>query len=113
MLSVLCMVCLFGTCLADDNNENWVQYYYNGNNDYYFVDTNSIKTTLYNGRKYLDVKTKRKEEGEEFYIYFARTVSKTNAEWHEVLDIGNSRGVIWNILINMLTLKKVQMIFPK
>ena len=93
MLSVLCMVCLFGTCLADDNNENWVQYYYNGNNDYYFVDTNSIKTTLYNGRKYLDVKTKRKEEGEEFYIYFARTVSKTNAEWHEVLDIGNSRGV--------------------
>ena len=93
MLVVLCLLCLVGTCLANDKKDNWVFYYSSINNNTFFVDTNSLKVVEYNGRKYLETRSKRKEEGEEFYLYFSRTITKTTAEWHQLFDISQGKQI--------------------
>ena len=93
VLSVLCLLCLFGTCLANDKNENWVNVYNSTGTNTFWLDTNSLKVVEYNGRKYLETRLKRKEEGEEFYVYFTRTVTKTTAEWHQLFDIGQGKQI--------------------
>ena len=87
MLVVLCLLCLVGTCLANDKKENWVLFYSTINNNTFWIDTNSLKVVEYNGRKYLETRLKSKEEAEEFYLYFSRTITKTTAEWHLLYDI--------------------------
>ena len=67
--------------------------YSNINNNTFFVDTNSLKVVEYNGRKYLETRLKRKEEGEEFYLYFSRTITKTTAEWHQLFDISQGKQI--------------------
>ena len=77
---VLCMTCLFGSCVAAEQKENWVEYA-RGTRDVFHVDTNSLHATEYNGRKYLDMRSKM--------VNF--NSKKTLFEWHQLIDIAQGK----------------------
>lgn len=93
LLCMACMICLQGLCLADDEKENWVEYYRETEQPWniYYVDTNSIKALDYNGRKYLEANVRRKEETYEYIWVVVRQIEVTNAKWHKVFDIENQK----------------------
>ncbi|WP_276839061.1 hypothetical protein [Anaerovibrio lipolyticus] len=77
---VLCMTCLLGSCVAAEQKENWVEYA-RGTRDVFHVDTNSLHATEYNGRKYLDMRSKM--------VNF--NSKKTLFEWHQLIDIAQGK----------------------
>ncbi|SHK26304.1 hypothetical protein SAMN05216582_101104 [Selenomonas ruminantium] len=80
MVCVLCVACLFGNCGAAEKNENWVKMTWTPKLEF-FLDASAIKATEYNGRKYLDIKTKA--------VVFKN--NKTIAEWHVLIDIAQGK----------------------
>ena len=53
LLCLTCMICMQGLCLA--GNGSWVEFYRSSDGgSIYFVDTGSIKTVEWSGRKYLE-----------------------------------------------------------
>lgn len=99
LLCMACTLCLYGNCAAEDEKENWVQFYYKSDYDIFYVDTNSIRVREYEGRKYLDVHVRRREKRVEQLILVNRWIEVKNAEWHIVYDITNGKNVVleaWN-----------------
>lgn len=82
LLCMACMICMGGLCMA--GNENWVQYLKNAKGSHY-VDTNSITTREYEGRKYLDLKVKW---GEPAII------------WHTLVDVEKRKFFVLEIRTN-------------
>lgn len=95
LLCMACMICMCGLCFAEENDGgNWVQYYYQDSYNIYYVDTNSIKAREYEGRKYLEVKTRTKETRVEGYVVWAQEVEVTFARGHWLFDVENRKGIV-------------------
>lgn len=93
LLCIACLVCMGGVCLAKEDDGNWVQYYYHDDINIFYVDTDSIKTCEYEGRKYLEAKIKRKKTQVEDYVVFGRMVEVTGAEFHILFDVENRKAM--------------------
>lgn len=87
MICVFCVVCLLGNCGAAAKNENWVSFIRFGDTTY-SVDADSLKTTEYNGRKYLDARIKCQTVWDK--VVYKRVT--TDGEWHALYDIGKSEA---------------------
>lgn len=96
VLCMACMICMSGLCMAKfikDDDGNWVEFYREDEKPWniYFVDTNAIKVCEYEGKKYLDVSIRRKENTVENYVYYIHQTEVTNAKFHRLLDIENRK----------------------
>ncbi len=96
VLCMACMICMSGLCMAKfikDDDGNWVEFYREDEKPWniYFVDTNAIKVCEYEGKKYLDVSIRRKENTVENYVYYIHQTEVTNAKFHRLLDLENRK----------------------
>ena len=96
VLCMACMICMSGLCMAKfikDDDGNWVEFYREDEKPWniYYVDTNAIKVCEYEGKKYLDVSIRRKENTVENYVYYIHQTEVTNAKFHRLLDLENRK----------------------
>lgn len=90
-LCLLCIMCLCTTCLAAGKNENWAKCFSLDDYTIFYADTNSIKAIEYDGRKYLEIRFKRKAPDIQSFTW--KYIERTTGDWHLVFDIERCVGV--------------------